>query len=247
VQEIEIRLKRGEGAKMPAPEKRNARAVIFDIDGTLIDTFDSYYKVFNRGIARYGLGPVSRDFLSHRLSKAFGLREILRDVFPVPTDDSTFDACKADIRILFLHAEAEEVKPFPGIQDLFADLKGRGIKIGIATGRVSTPEDEWKRFSRFGLDAFVSAIVTSREVASRKPAGDVITECARRLDVPIADCIAVGDTESDVIAARDAGAIAVAVATGQDDRDRLLRAGPEIVCESANDLVALLEAWERES
>jgi HAD superfamily hydrolase (TIGR01549 family) len=197
--------------------------------------------VFNQGIESCGLGPVSREFLSDRLSKAFGLREILQDIFPDDTDDSTFEACKAEIRRLFLQAEATDVKPFPGVEELFRNLKGRGIKIGIATGRVSTPEDEWRRFGRLGLDTFVSAIVTSREVACRKPAGDVIIECARRLGVPTADCIAIGDTESDVIAAKNAGAIAVAVATGQGDLDQLSRAEPEIVFESVYDLIAFLE------
>ena len=227
--------------KIDLPKKRDVKAVIFDIDGTLIDSFEAYYKVFNRGIANHRLGPVSREFLSDRLSKAFGLREILQDVFPIGTDDLTYETCKTEIRDLFLQAEAMEVKLFPGIEELFNNLKSRGVKIGIATGRMSSPEDEWRRFSRFGLDMFVSAIVTSREVTCRKPAADVIVECARRLGVCTGDCIAVGDTESDIVAARKAGAIAVAVATGQDAHDRLSRAEPEIVFDSANDLVAFLE------
>ncbi len=218
-----------------------ARAVIFDIDGTLIDTFEVYHEVFNQGIARYNLGPVSRVFLSGHLSKSTGLREILQDIFPMDTDESTFDACREEIRGLFRRAEVTGVRPFPGIEELFNNLKERGMKIGIATGRMSSQEDEWERFSRFGLDRFVSAIVTSKEVPCRKPAADVIVECARRLGVPTGECIAVGDTESDIIAARRAGAMAVAVATGQDDRDRLLRAEPEIVFLSANDLIDFLE------
>ena len=93
--------------------KRRVEAVIFDIDGTLIDTFDAYCKVFNQGIAKYGLSPVSREFLSDRVGKALSLREILEHIFPEGTDDLTFDACKADIRSFFLQAEAAEVKPFP--------------------------------------------------------------------------------------------------------------------------------------
>jgi len=225
-----------------ATEKRNVKAVIFDIDGTLIDTFDAYCKVFNLGIAQYGLGPVSREFLSDRVGKALSLREILEGIFPKGTDDLTFEACKTAIRGFFLQAEATEVKPFPGITELFENLKRRGIKIGIATGRVSSNEDEWKRFGRFGLDRFISAIVTSREIEYRKPAGDVIIECARRLGVPPEHCIAVGDTEPDIAAAKNAGAIVVAVATGQGDRESLSKAGPEIVFDSVTDLIAYLEA-----
>jgi phosphoglycolate phosphatase len=126
---------------------------------------------------------------------------------------------------------------------LFRSLEDKGIKIGIATGRTSSVEDEWLRFKRLGLDGYISAIVTSREVERRKPAPDVIIECAKRMDVPIEKCIVVGDTESDIVAAKRAGAIAVAVTTGHEDKEALLRAQPEIVLRDVNDLIVYLESF----
>jgi len=197
--------------------------------------------VFNRGIANYNLGPVSREFLSDYLAKASSLGEILQNIFPMGTDDLTIETCKTEIKELFRQVETVEVSPFPGVEELFRYLEKKGIKIGIATGRMSSPEDEWGRFKRLGLDRFISAIVTSREVAYRKPAPDVIIECARRLDVPIGSCIAVGDTEPDIIAARKAGAFGVVVASGQGDKDWLLKVKPEIVLRSVSDLVAFFD------
>jgi phosphoglycolate phosphatase len=223
-------------------EKHFIKAFIFDIDGTLVDSFESYREVFNQGIAGLDADPVSRAVLRDYLAKGLSLREILQKVFPSPMDEGTYEACRIKILGLFKRAEIEGIRSFPGTEELFRHLKGKEIKIGVATGRTSSPEDEWLRFKRLGLDGYISAIVTSREVEHRKPAPDAITECAKRMGVPIEKCIVVGDTESDIVAAKRAGAIAVAVTTGHEDREPLLRAQPEIVLRNVNDLIGYLES-----
>ena len=125
-----------------------------------------------------------------------------------------------------------EVKPFQGINELFSNLTERGLKIGIATGRISMAENEWDRFKRFSVEEFIDSIVPSREVASRKPAPDVIVECAKRMKVPIEDCLVVGDTEDDVIAARKAGAIPVVILAREDHLDLSENEQPEFIFEN---------------
>lgn len=217
------------------------KAVIFDIDGTLVDSFESYYMVFNEGIADFNAIPVSREVLRDYLAKGLSLREILQNVFLSPIDNATYATYREKILHLFKQTENDGVRLFSGTDELFRKLKVKGIKIGIATGRTSSPEDEWLRFKRLGLDAFISAIVTSQEVEHRKPAPDAIIECAKRMGMPIENCIVVGDTESDIIAAKRAGAIAVGVTTGHEDREMLLRAKPAIVLNKVNDLLTYLE------
>jgi HAD superfamily hydrolase (TIGR01549 family) len=219
----------------------DVKALIFDIDGTLVDSFEAYHNVFNQGIAKFGVGPVSREVLRRCLAKGLSLREILQSVFLSPLDDAVYEACRGRILQLFKEVERAGVAPFKGTEALFRYLKDKGIQIGIATGRTSSPEDEWLRFRRLRLDRFINAIVTSREVEHRKPAPDAIIECSKRLDVPLRRCIVVGDTESDIVAAKEAGAIAVAVTTGQGNEDTLLKAKPEVVLNDLGGLVAYLE------
>lgn len=216
---------------------RNLQAVIFDIDGTLMDTFSAYYTVFTRGTEKYGLGPIPREDLRKYLAEGQSLRTILERLFPKSTGEETFAACREDILRLFKELEVQEVRPFPGVDGLFRTLRGKGLKIGIATGRMSSVEDEWVRFRRAGLAECIGAIVTSREVPSRKPEPDVLVECARRLEVPPAACIVIGDTIVDIEAAKRAGAIAVVVTTGHEDEDRLVEAGAGLVLASLDRLV----------
>jgi phosphoglycolate phosphatase len=223
---------------------RKISAVIFDIDGTLVDSLSDYYSVFSRGIGRYKLEPVSEEVLFDYLRKGLSLGEILRKIFPPHTEESIIEACKREIIELFLRIEVDEIKPFPGIEELFRNLKDRGLKIGIATGRMTSSEDEWKRFGRFGVERFIEAIVTSKEVEARKPAPDSIIECAKRLHVSPDECLVVGDAESDIVAARRAGARPVAVSKREDDREWLKVSKPEFVISDVKEIPVLLDRQE---
>lgn len=218
------------------------KAIIFDIDGTLVDSFETYHKVFNKGIEDFNIDEIPHDVLRGLLAKNLNLREILQEVFPFPVDDTTYEACRAKITLLYREAELEGVKSFPGTEELLRNLQNMKIKIGIATGRMSTVEDEWMRFKRLGLQPYINTIVTSREVQNRKPAPDVIIECARRLGILPVHCVAVGDTESDIIAARSAGAIAVSVTTGHEDEKVLQKAKPDVILKSIQDIFQYLKS-----
>jgi phosphoglycolate phosphatase len=221
---------------------RNIEAVIFDIDGTLVDSFPVYCSVFNRGIKKYNLQSVASEALIHSMKRGETLLDIFRRLFPPNTDESLIETCRKEILELFMRAEVEEVKLFPGIIELFGNLKDRGIKIGVATGRTTPPEREWERFRRYGLDGLIGSIVTSREVEKKKPAPDAIIECAKRLNVSITNCLVVGDTEADVLASKSAGAIAVAVSTGGDDIGLLERENPEFLFQNLVQFDAFLTA-----
>jgi len=223
---------------------REIRGVIFDIDGTLVDTFSAFTSVFNKGTGQFNLQPVSQQFLIQSLKKGGNLGETLRMVFPPQTDESLVERCKREILEHFLKIEATEVRPFPGINELFKSLIDRGLKVGIATGRTSMPESEWDRFKRFGLERFIDSIVTSKEVANRKPAPDAIIECAKRMRVPVEKCLIVGDTEDDVIATRRAGGIPVAMLTGEDHLDLLESEMPELIFKNLIEFTLFVEEQE---
>ncbi len=224
---------------------KQIQGVIFDIDGTLVDTFPPFTSVFNKEISQFDLRPVSQQFLVQSLRKGANLADVLRRIFPLPTDESLIERCQREILQHFLKIEAGEVKPFPGINRLFGNLKEKGIKIGIATGRMSMPEKEWDRFKRLGLERLIDSIVTSREVASRKPAPDALVACAQRMNVPVEACLVVGDTEDDILATRKAGGIPVAILAEEDHLDLSESEQPEFIFKNLVELTLFLEEEER--
>lgn len=217
------------------------RAIIFDIDGTLVDSFPAFYYAFNNGIRQFDIRTVSKEFLAQCLSRGLSLREILHRVFPINIGESVIESCKKEILGLFLKVENEEVRLFPGVKEIFEDIKGIGMKIGIATGRMTSIDYEWERFRRFGIDKFIDVIVTCKEVQTRKPEPDVIIECAKRLNVAIEECIVVGDTKLDIIAAKKAGAIPVLIVIGQDDKNLLEGEKPEFIVRELKELIIFLK------
>jgi HAD superfamily hydrolase (TIGR01549 family) len=208
---------------------RHIAGVIFDIDGTLVDTFPLLTSIFTRSLRQFNLSPVPLAFLVEGMKKNMGLGEILRLVFPLEAEEALIEDCRLKILEQFHQAEETEVALFPGVHELFQGLKHQGIQVGIATGRTSDPDREWARFKRYGVDAYIDSIVTSKDVEHRKPAPDVLIACAKRLKVPIENCLVLGDTESDVVAAKKAGAIAIAVSTGQDGHDLLKKENPDFL------------------
>ena len=220
---------------------RQIDGVIFDIDGTLVDSFATLVEVFNQGIRQFSLAPVSLAFLNDGMKRNLTLGEILQKVFPPETEGFVIERCRDQILEHYLRIEETEVKPFPAVPELFRNLKARGLRVGVATGRTSAPEREWVRFKRYGLDPYIDSIVTSKEVEHRKPAPDALIECARRLGIAIENCLVVGDTESDIVAARRAGAISVAVTTGLESRALLEQEKPEFLFESLDDFKRILD------
>lgn len=224
---------------------RQILGVIFDIDGTLVDSFPVFSAVFNDALRPYLADGVSDEFLADGLRKGLDLGAIFRSVFPPGTEASFLERLRREVMEHFLKIEGENVKLLPGVVDLFKSLRERALKIGIATGRTSPPEKEWERFKRFGLDPYIDGLVTSREVTRRKPAPDGLLECASRLQVAIGQCLAVGDTEIDIQAAKEAGAVPVAVSTGYDRIELLRKENPGLVFSNLIELSLFLDHQEK--
>jgi len=211
-------------------QNREIKAVIFDIDGTLIDSLSMYYTCLNKELESAGFQPVSKDFLFKNLGTGASLADILRKIVPGKERENIINVIMDRVLRRFWKTDFE-VAVLPGVEETFAFLKAKGIKIGLATGRKSEVAYEWKRFEPVGLTDYIDTIVTAAEVEKRKPAPDVIIACATRLEVRPKSCLVVGDSASDIRAAKEAGAVAVGVSTGVDDIQTLKGAGAEEVLE----------------
>jgi phosphoglycolate phosphatase len=212
-------------------------AAIFDIDGTIWNIFPLYYKAVTKSLKNHGIPPPDFDYLTGMLKSGESFREKLADMTRSLTLDVSIDEVIMEIRDIFNDLEERTLKPYPGAKDLFSQLKKHRLKIGLATGRRAPRERIRKICRKMGLDHFVDAVTSQHYVQNRKPAPDLIIDCARRLKVPIEKCLVVGDTKDDILAAHGAGGTAIGILSGIDNYKQMMEVRPLAVVKSLEEIL----------
>lgn len=208
------------------------KAVLFDIDGTLVDSNDLHVSAWVQAFA--GSGRVL-DPRAIRAQIGKGGDNLVPALLPGLGEDEVEKLSDA-------HGEAfkarylDLVRPFPGVRDLIARVHGAGIKVGLASSASKGELDHYVEL--LGIGEFLDAATTIDDVKASKPAPDTVAAALGKLGVAGADALFVGDTPYDIESGARAGVATVAVLSGGFDRDALR--GAKAVYEGA---AALLTAW----
>lgn len=216
-------------------------AVIFDLDGTLIDSVPAYYKLLEIVVERLNLPPVSKGMVSDLMKGGVNAWEILT---PPEMKDrkeefrkQIFQVSREAGRELF----QKEVDLIPGVAEIFSQLSEKKIKIGLVTSTHTQFLDEKMiPLKKKGLDKLIDVLIGIEDAPKVKPAPDPLIECARRMGVARAGCIYIGDTSIDLKAGKAAGMATAGVLTGLDDHETLKREDPDIIVDSVFDLRHIL-------
>lgn len=206
-------------------------AVVFDLDGTLLDTERPYRVAFQRTVAAWGLAMPDEAYAALVGLSSRERTEHLRSRFGLMFDTERFLADYRGRREALLRGGA----PLrPGAADVLEALRAGGIPLAIATSASRTTAHS--RLIRAGLASYFTAVVTRDDVDRGKPCPDVFETAAEALDVPPRRCLAIEDSHHGIRAAHLAGMTTIMVVD-------LLPPAPEIVglCAAViSDLTALL-------
>ena len=216
------------------------KAVMFDLDGTILDSIDAWWQAFNEGAAPFHLEPVPKERLLEFMNSGSKLAEILIGIYPElgPDPDSARIAeIMEEMRTKYPTNSGGKVDLIDGALDLLHLLKQRGLKIGVVTSRSLIAEKQWRELARLEVDHFFDCVVTAFD-SRRKPAPDTVFECLGNFNVRPEECIIIGDSLADVIAGKAAGVKTVAVATGVSDLASLTAESPDFIFDN---LVSLMD------
>jgi 2-phosphoglycolate phosphatase len=192
-------------------------AVLFDLDGTLLDTAPDLTRALNRVLVEQGRAPLPpasvRPYVSH------GTRGLLRVGFDMTPDEPGADALRQRMLEVYAQGLADTTRPFPGILDLLEGLERAAIPWGVVTNK---PE----RFTApllelLGLARRASVVVGGDTVEQSKPHPAPLLHAARRISMDPGRCVYIGDAQRDIEAGRRAGMRTLAVLygyLGDDDR-----------------------------
>jgi HAD superfamily hydrolase (TIGR01549 family) len=198
------------------------QGIIFDFDGTLVDTFPGIFSAWDRTFKLLNLGPLPPE----RVKKAIGptkdayLRIILEDLY-----NSHGQIALETFRGIYKSESIYATTLFPGIPELLETLDNTGIRMGIASNKPFT--QVMKLVEHFGLADCFSPILGPEKVKDGKPAPDMLLECGREWDLPAARLLVAGDTDMDLIAGRNAGMARAAVLWGYSEKRILMAHSPE--------------------
>ena len=206
------------------------KGVIFDLDGTLIDSLEAYRMAFNRSVERYNLKPIDIGELTDFLNQFLSLEELLKNLYPSlnPEDIQEF---MLEMKNEFIALSKDYITLKPHAREVLLSLKNQGMKIGIATGRMSRGDGKWRELKNLNIDSFVDTVVTAGETKP-KPDPSSLIKCAEELDLSLDECVFVGDSRADVIAGKSAGVKIIAVPTGVASRDQLAEEMPDFMLDS---------------
>ena len=210
------------------------KAVLFDMDGTLLDTLDDLRDGVNLVLQRRGYPQRTTEEI--RAFVGNGARRLIRLALPNGTDEAEVDSVLEEYREWYKINYCTKTRPYAGVVEVLAALQVQGVKTAVVSNK---PDATTKKLAeRFfpGLPAF-----GQRDDIPKKPAPDMVYHALQTLDETAETAIYVGDSEVDVATARNAGLPLIAVSWGFRTREQLVAAGAETIVDTAEELWALLQ------
>ena len=210
------------------------KAVLFDYDGTLMDTesviIASYMELFRRYRR-------PEDFTPELQVEVLGpsLDVEMKKFFP----EKDVEQLKAEYRDYQNEHIRELIKPFPGCIDLLKALQERGIRCGlVSTRRTDSME---LHLEMFGMTDYFQTIIGTDKVANNKPDPEGIFKAMDELGVVREETMYVGDSASDIMAGHQAGVLTAGIITNENKRQAVEMAGPDYMLKELISLVSVID------
>ena len=213
------------------------QAVIFDFDGTLLDTLQDLAESVNGVLNRSGFPEHSLEAYRHFVGD--GIEELARRVLPDGhRDEATVNTILAAIREDYRQRWPNHTRPYEGIPELLDALKTRGVKMAIVTNK---PDDSTRTMAARLLHRWkFDVIVGATPDLPKKPDPQGALEIAQRLGLPPGAFLYIGDSDIDMKTANAAGMYPVGALWGFRTADELIRNGAKALIRKPLELLELL-------
>lgn len=212
------------------------KAVVFDLDGTLLDTLDDLSDAVNFALAKFALPLRTKDEVRSFIGNGIKLLMERAVGFAHPQAEEILQTFKT---YYGAHCQ-DKTQPYAGILDLLALLKARGVKTAVVSNKADFAV---KALAKAYFPALLEEAVGENESAGirKKPAPDSLLAVIEKLGVTAEETAYVGDSEVDIQTAGNAGVACISVSWGFKTREFLIENGGETVVGSAEELLACFE------
>lgn len=211
------------------------KTIIFDLDGTLLNTLDDLKDSTNYALEKYGYAE--RSFDEIRSFVGNGIRKLIERALPADVSEDEFtnvyESFKAHYRI---HCN-DKTGPYPGILELLEELKSRGIVCAIASNKSHSSVITLKEIY---FEGYIQEAAGAVDGKPTKPDPYMVSNLMKNLDCIPEETLYVGDSQVDVMTAANAGLDLVAVSWGFRTEEELKKAGASIIIKHPLDLLNYL-------
>ena len=206
-------------------------AILFDMDGTVLNTLDDLHDSVNTALRQFRLPERSIDQVRAALGN--GSRYLIEHSVPDGTPSALTEQILAFYEPWYTAHSRIKTRPYPGIPALMRRLRAAGLRLAIISNK---PDSAVPALAEEHFPGLLELAVGEREGVRRKPAPDMIFKAVEGLGLPLKRCLFVGDSEVDVATARAAGIDCVSVTWGFRTGDQLREAGASVLVNSADEL-----------
>ncbi len=212
------------------------KAVIFDLDGTLLDTLDDIADSINAMLNEYGYPNISRERV--RAIIGSGAKKLIADALPEKLSDEEFIKRLETYNRIYNASGSPKTKLFGGVKEVLSELKNRGYRLAVLSNKPqhSTDKVAEKYLSGLGFD-FIGG-QSDKIKCKPDPAGALYV--VDKLGVKPENAYLVGDGETDVLAAINAGITGIAALWGNRTKEQLKSAGGTIFADTPKDILKII-------
>jgi phosphoglycolate phosphatase len=196
------------------------KAVIFDMDGTVLDTLEDLRDAVNHTMRAYAMSERSLDEVRRFVGN--GVERLLELCVPDGKENPKFPQILADFKAYYTLHSNEKTHAYEGILPLMKELSAEGYGLAIVSNKLDAAV---KELAEIYFEGVVQTAIGEKEGIARKPAPDMVQEALRELHVSKEDAVYVGDSEVDLLTASNSGLDCITVLWGFRDRAFLAEKG----------------------
>lgn len=193
---------------------------IFDLDGTLLDTLRDLAASTNYALRTHGMPE--RTVEEVRMFVGNGVKKLMERAIPSGLENPQFEETFSTFRSHYLLHSLDTTAPYPGIVQLLGKLRRQGKRIAIVSNKFYAATQE---LARHFFPETVEVAIGEREGICKKPAPDTVLVAMRQMNVSPEGAVYIGDSDVDILTARNAGLPCISVLWGFRDYDFLLQHG----------------------
>lgn len=212
-------------------EQGQYKCVIFDLDGTLLDTLDDLTDSVNAAMKKFHFPGRTKEEVRNFVGNGIG--KLIERAVPQGTGETRIKKVYDYFCDYYKEHCQDKTRPYDGIETMLADLKKQGYQLAIVSNKADFAV---KELNACFFKEWISVAIGERPGVLRKPAPDTVIQAMKELHMQKEECVYVGDSDVDIKTARNAGLPCISVTWGFRDTVFLKKNGAEILAHTPDEI-----------